>query len=256
MGASKANKYAVPALDKGFDILEYLSEEAVPRSQTEIANGIGRSANEIFRVLVCLEARGYLIRDELSGKYRVSLKLYTLSRTLSPIDQLRQCAIPLMEELAVCLGQSCHLSMLYQSKLIIIVQARSPAPVSLSVSEGTLFPLVPTTSGRVLLANSSATVRKMLFERDEVFLKMTKNEQKELDLDLQKILAKGYNFALSRVTEGVTDCAAIVGGEGGQVVAALAVSSLTSSLGKQIRKKELIDAVTDTARKISDLVGC
>ena len=55
-------KYAAPALEKGFDIVEYLSAVSTPKSQAQIAQALNRSPNEIYRPLVVLESRGYLAR--------------------------------------------------------------------------------------------------------------------------------------------------------------------------------------------------
>ncbi|HYH56504.1 MAG TPA: helix-turn-helix domain-containing protein, partial [Anseongella sp.] len=145
-------KYQAPALDKGLDIMEYLSLKAKPLSQTDIAAGIGKKPNEIYRMLVCLESRGYLIREEVSGKYKLSLKLYHLSHRHSPVDEVRRAAQHPMDELASTIHQSCHLGVLYLEQLMVISQSRSPGPIALSVEEGRLFPLLMTTSGRVLLA--------------------------------------------------------------------------------------------------------
>ena len=79
--------------------MEYLSEVAIPQSQIEISQGLGKSPNEIYRMLVCLEERGYLIKS-LSGKYSLSLKLYHLSHRHSPIDGLLRVAKPYMEKLS------------------------------------------------------------------------------------------------------------------------------------------------------------
>lgn len=51
-------KYQSPALDKGLDILEYLSLNDTPQSQTEISHGTQKKPNQIYRMLVCLEERG------------------------------------------------------------------------------------------------------------------------------------------------------------------------------------------------------
>lgn len=48
-------KYHALALDKGLDILEFLSARIASQSQQEIAKGINRSANEIYRMLICLD---------------------------------------------------------------------------------------------------------------------------------------------------------------------------------------------------------
>ncbi|HET8830326.1 MAG TPA: helix-turn-helix domain-containing protein, partial [Pelobium sp.] len=88
METEPKTKYQAPALEKGLDILEYLSSQSVPVSQTEIAGNLNKSSNEIYRMLVCLEDRGYIIRDQVSSKYKLSLKLYHLSHQHSVVDEL------------------------------------------------------------------------------------------------------------------------------------------------------------------------
>jgi len=246
-------KYAVPALDKCLDVLEYLASQAIPLSQTEIAQAINRSANEIYRILIGLEGRGYLFRDEVSGKYSVSLKLFSLSRKISPIDQIRQTAIPIMEDFTAQSGHASHLSILYQSKVMVIVHAKSYAPLSLSIAEGTLFPTVETTSGRVLLANSNEAVKNLIYERDLNYKHMSESKKGDLEIELTQILDNGYIFRKNTLVDGVTDCAAIVGQPCGSIIAVLTVSTLNSSVGN---KNDLIRAVKDTALKITTQVGC
>ena len=62
---TKLQKYSAPALEKGLDILELLSLcSGGGLSQSEIAEGLGRSKNEIFRMMVVLEERGYIKRSD------------------------------------------------------------------------------------------------------------------------------------------------------------------------------------------------
>lgn len=244
------NKYAVPALDKALEILEFLAAESLPLSQSDIAQGIGRTNSEIFRVLVGLESRGYLLRDEVSGKYRVSLKLLELTRTLSPVSQLRFAAQPEMEALAARLGQSCHLSVIHQGQLMVVLQVQSPGPVSLSFNEGTLFPLLQTVSGRVLLANCEAGRRAGLLEKMDDL-----NGPTAVESSLLSIRDKGFELRTSELTDGVTDCAALVGQPDGATIAALAVSSLTSVVGKKLDREELVSAVRESAARISASLG-
>ncbi|WKT59375.1 IclR family transcriptional regulator [Microbulbifer thermotolerans] len=247
---SKIKKYAVPALDKALEILEFLAAESLPLSQSEIAQGIGRTSSEIYRVLVGLEARGYLLRDDVSGKYRMSLKLLELTRTLSPVSQLRFAAQPEMEFLAARLGQSCHLSVIHQGQLMVILQVQSPGPVSLSFNEGTLFPLLQTVSGRVLLANCASDRRARLLQ-----VLPEPSQRAAQEEALLAVREAGYELCNSELTDGVTDCAALVGRPDGETIAALAVSSLTSVLGRQLGREELVCAVRDSAAKISTALG-
>lgn len=235
--------------------MEYLVTQEQPCSQTEIAIGIGRKPNDIYRVLVGLESRGYLLRDERSGRYRLSFKLYNLSRSISPIDKMRQCALPFMEDLAVDIGQSCYLAMLYQSQTMIIVHARGHSSISLNISEGALFPTSKSTAGKVLLANSNSRVREMILQRDDSYTTLSPTQQKALKSELEEIKTQGCLAAASPFIEGANDFAALIGEPEGKVIAALAISSLKSSWGSHTPEQTLSEKVTATARRIALQLG-
>ena len=54
------SRYAAPALDKGLDILELLASETEGLTRSEISRRLGRTVGELFRMMVCLEERGYI----------------------------------------------------------------------------------------------------------------------------------------------------------------------------------------------------
>ncbi|WP_282166662.1 IclR family transcriptional regulator [Shewanella japonica] len=243
-------KYSVPALDKGFDILEFLAEQQTPLLQSEIAKGIGRKPNDIYRVLVNLEARGYLHRDESSGRYQLSLKIYNLSRGISPIDKVRQAALPLMEDLAVTTGQACHLSMLYQSQAMVIVQAKSHSPVSINITEGAMFSTVSSTAGKVLLANSNPDVALMILKRDTLYLTMNQKQKMALSAQLEEVKQQGFLFTHTSHIEGIAEYCALIGEPEGQVIAALTFSVLPNVLN-HTELNLLQNALKQTAKQIT-----
>lgn len=252
---SSASKYSAPALDKTLDILECLSSKAVPLSQSEIASAIGRSPNEIYRVLVGLQERRYIVRGEVSGKYRLSLKLYSLAHTHSPMERLREAAALPLNQLAEDVRQSCHLSLLYDDKLIVASQVKSPEPVSLSISEGTIFPLMSTASGRVLLANMTEDGCLGALLKDKKYNALSEKEKAAFVKSLDQIKERNFYIGQSDITGGVTDCAAFVGQVEGGVLAAVAVSGLTSSFPTLAESGKLAKAVVVAANGIRERIG-
>jgi hypothetical protein len=107
-GAENRPNYSVPAVEKALDIIEYLSAEAVPMTRAQLARALNRQPAELFRMLTCLESRGYLWRDSGTNAYSLTLKLFELSRTHSPYEELLKVAIPHMRSLVGELRESCH----------------------------------------------------------------------------------------------------------------------------------------------------
>lgn len=250
----QSGKYHAPALEKGLDILEYLAFEGKPLSQTDIAAGINKSPNEIYRMLVCLEQRGYLLRDEISGKYRQTLKLFHLSHRHSPIDEMRRAARYPMDDLAERIKQSCHLCVIYQDKLIVIAQSRSPEPIALSIEEGSLFPVMLTASGRVLLSFMEEYERLEFLRRNDLFVSYPVSRQQKFLTGLRDIKTKGYYITDSDLATGVVDISVPIR-NGLDAIASLTVSILSIQLEKTLTYDDIVEIVKQTADKISYNLG-
>lgn len=251
----KLSKYQAPALEKGLDILEYLSWRARPLSQAEIATGIKKSPNEIYRMLVCLEERGYLMREEHSSKYTLSLKMYTLSHRHSPVDEIRHASLYPMQELALKLKQSCHLGVLYNDQLLVIFQAKSPSPIALSIEEGSLFPLLVTPSGRTLLAFLPQEERHNVLSRLELYQSYTPRQQAALEEALQTIRQQAGFVGPSDLSKGVTDIVKPIGNLETGIFGTLTVSLLTTEYDEHLTSQQMVSEVEQCAQAILSRLG-
>jgi len=251
------SKYQAPALDKGLDILEYLSAQSIPLSQTEIAIGIEKTPNEIYRMLMSLEGRGYILRDEVSGKYRLSLKLFYLSHRHSPIDELRKAAQFPLEELANSVRQSCHLSILYMNQVMVIIHAKSPGPIALSIEEGNLFPLPLTASGKVLLAYMPEQERNTVLKNNVIFKKYAKPQQEDFLNSLADIQQTGSYFKNSDAVSGVTDISVPIGiANNNGIIACLTISMLNALNADQaIDSAVILAEANKCVKKIEQRIG-
>lgn len=108
MPAKDDKRYSAPALEKGLDILEFLANQAVPCSQTEIAESLERTPSEIYRMLSVLEQRGYVLKQAGTTSFSLSLKLFELGHLQSGISNLRKAIRYPMEQLANEIGEACH----------------------------------------------------------------------------------------------------------------------------------------------------
>jgi hypothetical protein len=111
-----------PALDKGLDLIEALAAESGGLSQKQIAERVGRSVGEIFRMLGVLEQRDYVSRDPVTAEYTLTLQLFRVAAQFPPTKRLQQAALPVMEELTSQTGLSCHLAVLSGKLFMVIPQ--------------------------------------------------------------------------------------------------------------------------------------
>ena len=256
MTTETKSKYQAPALEKGLDILEYLSFQSVPVSQTEIAHSLSKSSNEIYRMLVCLEDRGFIIRDQISSKYKLSLKLYHLSHRHSPVDELRNASIYLMEELSHEVREACHLSIIYNNKIMVIQHNRSPESISLSIEEGNLFPIASTASGKVLVAYMKPESAKELLKKDLSYQAFNPAQKIAFEDTISQIKERGYYLKESDFANGIVDISVPLGNELTGVSACLTISRLHTKVAEQSGKDEkIIKAMLKYALKIQKKIG-
>jgi DNA-binding IclR family transcriptional regulator len=236
--------YAVPALEKGLDLLEALAQAPGGRSQSDLARQLGRSSSEIFRMLACLERRGYVEKDAQSLRYQLTLRLFALAHTQQPIDHLLRCAFQPMRDLARSLDESCHLSVIAHGRLVVLAQVESTNRIRLSIAVGALFPVIYTLSGRLLLAHATPEARADHLAHDADAAELDPAARTRLDADLEALGGSRVASATSDLTSGVRDAAALVGNARIGVCAALCVPALIA-IG---RPKPLDQQVREVAR--------
>ncbi|MGV8911554.1 MAG: IclR family transcriptional regulator [Rhodoglobus sp.] len=214
-------EYTAPALDKGLDILELLAASSGPLSQSEIAEGTGRSIGQIFRVLSTLERRGYVFRDKQSGLYVLAMKLFELAHRHPPMRALVGVALPIMQKLAGQALQSCNLAALDGAEVRVLAQVESPADFGFRVRVGAAFDIESTATGAVLSGRGV-----------------------------------GQNTFVVRADTlhpGITDIVAPVMSAEGAVVAALTVPYVASTFS-DVDVDQVQKLATAAAKEISDLL--
>jgi len=246
--------YAVPALEKGLDLLEALAAQPEPRSQSDLARALGRSPSEIFRMLACLERRGYIVKEPASGRYRLTLRLYELAHTHTPVDHLLHAAEGPLRDLARRVRESVHLSVLSDGRLLVLSQVESQNRTRVSVEVGAKFPVVRTASGRILLAHLSQDELRALLARDEEWGRLGAAARDRFLGDLLRIRRDGLYQGKSDLTHGIRDVAAFVGNAQVGIAAAVCVPSLVA-IGKPRPISEIRAAVRDCASAITRQLG-
>jgi DNA-binding IclR family transcriptional regulator len=247
------SSYFVPALEKGLDVLEALARATVPQSLAQLARKLNRTSSELFRMIDALEKRSYIARDPLSGAYQLTLKLYELAHTHSPLDQLLKAAEGPMRELADSIHESCHLSVLSRGGLLVVAQAESPEPVRLSVEVGSRPLPLNTASGRLLIAFLDTEERALFLKADSMYARMAAPKQIALQKQLSKIRKDGFYLAQSSRRVGI-DVSCIVGNPGIGVSAALGVPFIAGGPNEGEERK-LIPPIRACADRITASLG-
>jgi len=238
--AAKQPDYSVPAVDKALDVLEVLADREGGMTQTELAEASGRSVGQIFRVLVALEARGWIIRDR-AGLYSLSMAPFDLAHRHAPLRGLLVAATPFMRELATELRQSCNLAVLDAGAVRVVAQVESPADFGYRVRVGAAFPLASAT-GTVLVAGAEPGMREALLPAVD-------------PAELARIAADGSLRRDDPREPGIADIVAAVWDARGHARAALTVPYVTTSFSGADADRVRTAAVRAAAAVSARLAG-
>jgi DNA-binding IclR family transcriptional regulator len=245
--------YSVPALDKGLDILEALAVAQVPQTLTALSRSLKRTPSELFRMLDVLERRAYISRDAISDAYSLTLKLYELAHTHSPVDQLLRTAAFPMRELAESIRESCHLSILHGAFLMVIAQAESPEPVRLSIEVGYRALPLTTASGKVLVSMFDESEQARFLAIDPTYISMNESGRLNLKSEMSKIRRTGIYIAASTRRTG-NDISCVIGNRKVGVVAALGIPLLPGGANEG-KERKLAPIVQKCANQITAALG-
>ncbi|AJY44808.1 IclR family transcriptional regulator [Martelella endophytica] len=226
MSTDDSDRYRAPALDKGLDIYELLAETDGTLSQAEIAKALGRTPNEIYRMLDRLVRREY-IRRTPEDRYEITLKMFELVHARPPLRRLVSQAIPLLQHVAQEAGQSCHIVVFDRDAAVVVAQVDAPSYWSLAVRVGTRLKLTSTGSGLVFLAFSTAENRALMLKG------AGETMSAEIEGQLEAIRRDGYTITPSEQIAGVTNVSAPVIGPLGSVMAVI-TSPYTERLDRTI----------------------
>jgi len=197
-------RYSAPALEKGLDVLEILAAQPHSLSLQEIANRLQRTPNELFRMLDVLVRRGYLSRLP-DSTYALTLRLFELAQRHPPVERLLDVAMPYMERVARATGQSNHLSVYHDARLVVLARAEPPEPMSALVRQGAHFAFHDDrVSARVITAFQSGE-RQDLYLTDLMGSRPSAARRAVLLKRIQAIHARGYDEGPSDTLSGVID---------------------------------------------------
>ena len=152
----------VRVLQKTLDILESIQREGSGLGLAEVARSVSMPKATVYRILTTLEVRGYLDR-QVDGGYRMSDKLFSLQRNLSPGQNLLRAAPPIMQQIARDSRETVNLGTIDGGEVVVIATVESPQSVRLASKVGNRRYVHTTGLGKVLLSEmGDPAIRRLI----------------------------------------------------------------------------------------------
>jgi len=247
--------YFTATLAKGLDVLEALSahEDA---SLTELSRQLGVSGPTLFRILATLAAKGYVEKHARSGRYRATLKSWTLGAQAVRRLTLRDVARPHLEALLAETSEAPHLALLQETSVIIIDRLEAPHPVRVDTYVGQRAPAHCSATGKAILAFQPKTTLDAVFaEPPARYTATTIGERPALERELALVRERGYAVNQEEWRQGVCAIAVPIRSPGGEVVASLSLTMPTERFVRSAPERHFLRPLRRAAAAIAGDLG-
>ena len=140
---------ALQTVERSIQVLELLATR--PYSQAELAKVMELNKSTLFRLVKTLEMYKLVERDELTGLYRVGIKLVELASLRLNQIELKTEAAPILREASVKLQQVVHMAVLKEGQVVYIEKIEPLNHIRMFSQIGRTMPVHCTALGKSLL---------------------------------------------------------------------------------------------------------
>ena len=222
-------KLTVRAVERALDILLCFTQDS-DLGLTEIATRIDLHKSTVHRLLATLEEKGFLIRNPVTEKYRLGIRVWELSTHLPNFDESAAIMLPSMERLRDRLGETVSFYLRDGIERVRIQAVQSQQAIRRVAQIGARLPLSVGASSKVLAAYAPPEVLKELLEDPNWPDYVERDVYQE---QLKEIKRLGYATSFEERESGAAAVAVPVIGRSGNVIAALSLSGPVSRLSRE-----------------------
>ena len=253
---SQRDHQGIRAVKRAIAVLRAFSSSDPELSVTDLSRKLDLHKSTVHRLLATLEQERFVLRDSVTGRYRLGLPLLELGSLVIASMDLRQIARPFLEELHSVCGETIHLGILDEGEVVYIDKIESTRRVRMHSQVGSRAPAHCTGLGKVLLAALPAAVLDQVIQRRglRAYTSRTLTSPDAVRNHLAMVRQKGYALDAGEHEELVVCAAAPVFDHTKHVVAALSIATVGADI-ESPRFAEYITLVLKFANATSEALG-
>lgn len=240
----------IRAVSRAIDVLYSFLGPEKELGPSVIAEKVGLDRATVLRILVTLEERGLLTRNDETQKYRLSPRVVELAGKFLETDDLAGLAYPEVRRLRDEFNETVSIYVRDGTERICIQRLESNHSLKRNVRLGQRLPLYAGASAKVFLAFLPDGEREALLKS---FPGDVAERVQQILPTLAAIRQEGFAVSVGEREEGVAAVAAPIFNRRGKVIAAISLSGPAARLSVE-KLRALGPTVREAAKKISSLV--
>ncbi|MFD0959251.1 IclR family transcriptional regulator [Paenibacillus chungangensis] len=223
--ADKPDRYIIQSIDKALTLIELLAERG-SLSLIELTELLEQPKSSTYRIILTLQNRGFIARDDEDGKYCLGYKQLMLTRDLLERNTLRAAAMAEMKRLSEQYGDTVNLGVLIDGEVLYVDIIESLHPLRMTDTIGSRAPFHATAMGKAICAGMSDDEAELL-ARQYGLAACTDNTITSWPLlreELESVRQHGYALDDQEIVEGARCVAAPIYNMYGKVEGAVSLS--------------------------------
>jgi len=250
------NDTSSTAVERTLLILEAAAQREGGMSNAEFSRKLKIPKSSASYILRTLEHHGYLRRDNGDGKYRLGMKILSLSRAALGGVDVREVAHPIMQHLVDRIHITTHLAILDQGEAVYVEKVEAPGFIKMNTWIGRRMEVHSTAVGKALLAYLDPKERDAIL-RHRGLKKLTTHTITTIPRllqELERVRQFGYAVDDEENSLGARCIGAPVFNGEGEIEAAIASTGTINDVPRDA-VSHLSDMIKEAARRISHQLG-
>ena len=211
-------------LDNSLKLLNYFTRETPQWGVRELAKEMNMSHSIAYRILSTFEEHGYLVQNQVTKKYALSIKWMELGAVVKDNFSISEFMLPVMRRLAAETGESTYLIWRDGGEGVCAEIVESSQTIRYGVTVGSRTPLCVGASNKVIMAFLTKETQEAIMEKGlHRYTDKTIVSKEELSRNLDEIRKAGWAYSVGEYTEDVFAIAVPIFNAHHEVMAALAI---------------------------------
>jgi IclR family KDG regulon transcriptional repressor len=221
----------VPALDKGFAILELLAGSQKPLGISDISKALGFHKSTVFNLAYTLADLGILEHGR-DHKFRFGLNLYALGKAAGGASGWVESIRPYLEDISAQTKLSVFLGIRSDLRAVIVDKVDTPFDIKIASETGMRIPLLAGAGGKVLLSQlADGEIDRILSEKKlRKFTAASCTNKRQYKEMLRKAREERFAMDNEEYIEGIRALAVPLRLNRGHLVAAIWIVGLKNQI--------------------------
>jgi len=196
------DQYRSKVLVRALEVLDAFHSPSSAFSLSEISARTGLPESSLFRILVTLCSRGYLLQDE-SGAYVLARKVAS-GKTWERAEHIRRVAHPKLQQLVSQFEETASLAFLFSDHIRVVDTVESFHDIRMINKISRIVPPNASSLAKSIIAFQERTAIDQILEVCGVFRRTEKTlvDRQAIYAEFEAIRARGYAFDREETTLG------------------------------------------------------